>query len=79
MLVGAVGMFDLRLLGMAKRVPINALHRLIRGAFGDTSSLSSPASCFCNDGADQCIYSPRVSMEVSFMLIAGLNVATFIW
>jgi hypothetical protein len=29
MLVGCVGLFDLRLLGMAKRIPIAALHKLI--------------------------------------------------
>ena len=30
LLVGTIGMFDLRLLGMGKRVPIRALHRLVR-------------------------------------------------
>ena len=29
LLFGTVGMFDLRLLGVAKRVPIAALHRLV--------------------------------------------------
>ena len=29
LLVGAIALFDLRLLGMAKRIPIAALHRLI--------------------------------------------------
>ena len=29
LLIGAIGLFDLRLLGMARRIPIAALHRLI--------------------------------------------------
>ena len=29
LLIGAIGLFDLRLLGLAKRIPIAALHRLI--------------------------------------------------
>ena len=29
MLLGTVGVFDLRLLGFARRIPIAALHRLI--------------------------------------------------
>jgi hypothetical protein len=29
LLVGAIGTFDLRLLGLARRVPIAAVHRLI--------------------------------------------------
>ena len=29
MLIGTVGVFDLRLLGLARRVPVAALHRLI--------------------------------------------------
>jgi hypothetical protein len=29
MLIGTVGLFDLRLLGVARRIPIAAMHRLI--------------------------------------------------
>jgi hypothetical protein len=41
LLVGAIFLFDLRLLGMGRRIPIGALHQLVPGG-----SPSSPACCF---------------------------------
>ncbi len=77
MLVGAVGMFDLRLLGMAKRVPIGALHRLIPWGISGYIITFLTGIMFLATEPDQYIYNPAFLWKISFMLVAGLNVATF--
>jgi hypothetical protein len=68
MLVGAV---------MAKRVPIGALHRLIPWGISGYIITFLTGIMFLATEPDQYIYNPAFLWKVSFMLIAGLNVATF--
>jgi cytochrome bd-type quinol oxidase subunit 1 len=77
MLVGCVGVFDLRLLGMAKRIPIAALHKLIPwGLLGFAINATSGA-CFLLTEPDQYIYNPSFQFKVLFIMIAGLNALLF--
>jgi hypothetical protein len=77
MLVGCVGMFDLRLLGMAKRIPIAALHRLIPwGLFGFAINVTT-GSLFLLTEPDQYIYNPSFQFKVMFIAIAGINALMF--
>src|SRR3954470_10199322 len=56
MLVGCIGVFDLRLLGVGKRIPIAALHRLILwGMLGFAINVTS-GSMFLLTEPDQYIY-----------------------
>jgi hypothetical protein len=77
LLVGTVGMFDLRLLGMGKRVPIAALHKLVPwGVTGYIVALLT-GIMFLATEPDQYIFNSAFHWKVLFMASAGLNMATF--
>ena len=77
MLIGAVGMFDLRMMGFAKRVPLGALHRLIPwGVAGYCINVLSGIS-FLTAQTDQYMYNPAFQMKMLFMGTAGINVLVF--
>ena len=77
MLIGTVGLFDLRLLGIAKRIPITALHRLIPfGIAGFFLNVTTGFS-FVAAEADQYLYNPAFQTKMLFMATAGINVLVF--
>ena len=77
LLVGCVGTFDLRLLGLGRRVPIAAVHRLIPwGLLGFAINITS-GSMFLLTEPDQYIYNPSFHFKFLFIAIAGLNAGTF--
>jgi hypothetical protein len=77
LLIGCIGTFDLRLLGVAKRVPIAAMHRLIPwGILGFVINASS-GLMFLLTEPDQYIYNPSFHFKFLFIAIAGLNAGTF--
>jgi len=77
MLVGCVGAFDLRLLGVGKRIPIAALHKLIPwGLLGFAINFTT-GSMFLLTEPDQYFYNPSFQFKVLFILIAGLNALLF--
>jgi hypothetical protein len=77
MLIGCIGTFDLRLLGVAKRVPIAAMHRLIPfGILGFVINVSS-GLLFVLTEPDQYIYNISFHIKLLFLAIAGLNAGMF--
>ena len=77
MLIGCIGTFDLRLLGVAKRVPIAAMHRLIPfGILGFVINISS-GLMFVLTEPDQYIYNPSFHLKALFLGIAGVNASLF--
>ena len=77
LLIGTIGMFDLRLLGMAKRVPIIALHRLVPwGILGYVVNVISGAMFILTE-PDQYLYNPAFHFKMLFMALAGVNVLAF--
>ena len=77
LLMGTVGLFDLRLLGFAKRIPLAALHRLIPwGILGYFINMLSGIS-FLTAEPDQYIYNPSFQIKMVFMSLAGINVLLF--
>lgn len=77
LLVGTIFLFDLRLLGMARRIPIGALHRLIPwGLLGYGLALTSGALFLVTQPA-QDVYNPAFHLKVLFMAAAGGNAAAF--
>ena len=77
LLIGCVGTFDLRLLGVAKRVPIAAMHRLIPfGILGFVLNICS-GLMFLLTEPDQYIYNVSFHFKLLFLTIGGLNAATF--
>lgn len=77
LLIGTVGLFDLRLLGLGKRIPIAAMHRLVPwGVLGFGINAFSGLS-FLMTEPDQYIYNPSFHFKVLFLAAAGLNALAF--
>jgi hypothetical protein len=77
LLIGTVGLFDLRLLGIAKSIPMPALHRLIKfGIAGYCLNVVTGLSFF-SAMPDQYMYNPSFHFKMLFMGTAGLNVLLF--
>ena len=77
LLLGTVGVFDLRLLGFARRIPIAALHRLIPiGISGFVINMVT-GICFISATPDQYLFNKAFYWKVTFLTIAGLNVMIF--
>ncbi len=77
LLIGTIGMFDLRLLGMAKRVPIGALHRLVPWGVAGYLLNVTTGSMFLMTEPNQYIYNPSFHFKMLFMALAGLNILAF--
>ena len=77
LLIGTIGVFDLRLLGVGARIPIAALHRLIPlGLVGYGVNVTTGAM-FLMTSPDQYIYNPAFHLKMLFMGAAGLNASAF--
>ena len=77
LLVGTVGLFDLRLMGMVKQIPLSALHRLIPwGIFGFSINVMS-GSLFLAAYPFQYLFNESFYFKVTFLTLAGGNVAVF--
>jgi hypothetical protein len=77
LLVGTVGMFDLRLLGIGKKIAPATLHRLIKyGVIGYIGNVLTGIS-FLSGAPDQYIYNWAFRWKMIFMVVAGLNIAVF--
>lgn len=77
LLVGTVGMFDLRLMGIGRSIPPAALHRLIPyGIAGFVMNILT-GLCFLSAAPDQYIYNPAFRWKAIFILCAGLNILVF--
>jgi hypothetical protein len=76
-LLGTVGLFDLRMLGMARGVPMSAFHKLV--PFGVIAYISNvlTGSLFFVSAPDQYMYNPAFQLKVLCMLVAAANVAVF--
>jgi hypothetical protein len=77
LLMGTVGIFDLRLLGFPKQISLPALHRLIPwGLAGFAINILTGISFFTAE-ADQYLYNPSFQIKMLFMTLAGINVLLF--
>ncbi len=76
-LVGVVGLFDLRLLGFARSVPVAAFHRLIPLGVAGFAVNAATGFCFLAGTPDQYLFNLAFRFKVFFFTIAGLNVLAF--
>lgn len=77
LLFGAVGLFDLRMLGMARGIPMRALHRLVPfGIAGFVLSAGSGA-LFVVTAPDQYLYNPALQTKMALLGLAGINMVLF--
>ncbi|HZI79470.1 MAG TPA: hypothetical protein VFD69_08150 [Vicinamibacterales bacterium] len=77
LLVGAIGSFDLRLLGVARRVPIASMHRLIPWGIAGFALNVSTGLLFVLTEPDQYIYNVSFHLKLLFLAIAGVNASLF--
>ncbi len=77
LLVGAVGILDLRMLGVAKNMPVGPLHRLIPwGILGFALCLISGV-LFITAEPFQFLARGIFQIKMLFILLAGINVLVF--
>src|SRR5690606_1580725 len=77
LLIGTVGMFDLRMMGLVKGLSLTALHKLVPfGVFGFVLSAGS-GFLFVVTSPDQYLYNPAWQVKMALLALAGLNMALF--
>ena len=77
LLVGSIGVFDLRLLGLLKRVPVSALEDFTRVAIvGFVMNLVSGLYFFIAQ-VWQYVDNPAWWAKVAFLLVAAVNIVLF--
>jgi len=77
MLFGTVGVFDLRVLGLLKRMPIGALHRLVPFGLAGYGLNLLTGLAFFSAHPDQYAYNSAFHWKLVFMSLAAINVAAF--
>ena len=77
LLIGTVGLFDLRMLGLAKGIPMNSLHRLVPWGVGGYALNVMTGVMFVTSAPDQYLFNPAFQVKLALMGIAGINVLLF--
>lgn len=77
LLIGTVGVFDLRMLGLARGIPMHALHKLVPWGVGGYLLNVTTGVMFVVSAPDQYLFNPAFQVKLSLMAIAGLNVLFF--
>jgi hypothetical protein len=78
-LIGCIGVLDLRMLGFIKNVSIHAIHQFVPwGIAGFLINLVT-GTLFYIGAAHQYTHNFAFQMKLLFLAIAGLNVAYFYW
>ena len=76
-LLGTVGLFDLRVLGLARAIPMPALHRLVPFGVAAFAVNVVTGTMFFVSAPDQYMFNPAFRLKAACLAIAGLNVAVF--
>ncbi len=77
LLLGTVGLFDLRLLGFGKNISVAALHKLVPFGVAGFFLNVTTGIMFVTTVPDQYIYNPAVQSKLIFMAFAGVNMLLF--
>jgi hypothetical protein len=77
LLLGTVGLFDLRVLGMARSIAPAALHKLLPWGIGGYALNLLTGFTFFSGYPEQYAYNSAFHFKLAFMTLAGLNVALF--
>lgn len=77
MLMGTVGFFDLRMMGLVRGISLAALHRLVPyGIVGYALSVAT-GFCFVISSPLEYFYNPAWQSKMVLMAIAGVNMVVF--
>ena len=77
LLIGTVGLFDLRMLGLAKGIPMSALHKLVPWGIAGYALNVVTGLMFVSSAPDQYLFNPAFQTKLALMVIAGINVLFF--
>jgi hypothetical protein len=77
LLLGTVGLFDLRVLGIAKGVSPRALHRLVPWGVAGYGLNVLTGIVFFSGHPDQYFYNNAFRFKALFMAVAGANILVF--
>ena len=77
LLIGTVGFFDLRALGLAKGIPLQAIHRLIPWGVAGYIGNILLGIVFFSGHPEQYFYNDAFRLKLVFMAVAGLNILLF--
>ena len=77
LLIGCVGVFDLRMLGIGRGISYVQMHKLVKvGVFGYILNVTT-GIMFLTTAPDQYLFNPAFQSKLLFMLVAGLNMLWF--
>ncbi len=77
LLIGTVGVFDLRMLGIGRGVAYADLHKLVSIGIICYGLNVITGTMFLVSAPDQYVFNPAFQLKLLFMLIAGINVIWF--
>ena len=77
LLIGTVGVFDLRMLGLGKGIAYKQLHKLVPfGILGYSLNVIT-GTMFLSSAPDQYLYNPAFQTKLLLMAVAGANMLLF--
>ena len=79
LLAGTVGLFDLRLLGIAKGIAPSSLHASLRWGIGGFAASVLTGVMFISGTPDQYFYNDAFLLKVVFLVLMGANAGLFYW
>lgn len=77
LLFGTVGFLDLRLIGMARGIPLDALRRFLPLGTAGFAISACTGLLFVATFPDQYLYNPALQSKLGLVIIAGLNMVLF--
>ena len=78
-LAGTVGLFDLRVLGVAKGIAPGTLHATLRWGLTGFGASVITGIMFIAGTPEQYFYNDAFRLKVVFLALMGLNAAVFYW
>jgi hypothetical protein len=79
LLAGTVGLFDLRVLGLAKGIAPSALHATLPWGLSGFGASVVTGIMFISGTPDQYFYNDAFKLKVVFLALMGANAALFYW
>jgi len=77
LLIGAVGLFDCRLLGIGQGIPLAALHKLIPFGVAGFALNAVSGFMFLVSAPDQYLFNPAFQTKMLMIVLAGFNMLLF--
>lgn len=77
LLIGTVGLFDLRLIGLGRGISYSLLHKLIPFGVAGYCLNVITGSMFLMSAPDQYLYNPAFQTKIALMAIAGSNMLLY--